>query len=145
MTSAPLMSWRHHPTMNTQSQPILGFLPGIHLWRRGPPLRRGSPISCAQLAAVRRLIPSCRQMSLYRTPAKCRSQNNCLIASDFMLDCLPLGMVFVVGRFAAIVAFEIAATEPVLRWTWQTAIPQVAGLTLATSTPAKKKSPGAAG
>jgi hypothetical protein len=44
-------------------------------------------------------------MSLYETPAKWRSQNICRIAFDFML------MVFVVGRFAAIVAFEIAATD----------------------------------
>jgi len=91
--------------MNTQIQPIFDFLPGIHLWRRGPPLRRGSPISCAQLAAVRRLIPSCWQMSLYRTPAKCRSQNICRIASDFMF------MVLVVGRFAAIVAPKITDTD----------------------------------
>lgn len=77
--------------MNTQCQPIFGFLPGIHLWRRGPPLRRGSPISCAQLAAVRRLIPSSLAMSLYKTPAKCRLQNICRIASDFMLKVLIVG------------------------------------------------------
>jgi len=53
-------------------------------------------------------------MFRYKTPAKWRSQNNFLIASDFMLK------VLVVGRFATIVAFEIAATKPVLRWTWQT-------------------------
>jgi hypothetical protein len=91
--------------MNTQSQPILSFLRGIHLRRRGPPCRRGNPISCAQLLAVRRLISSSLAMSLYKTPAMWRSQNNFLIASDFMLK------VLVVGKFAAIVAFEIAATD----------------------------------
>lgn len=47
-------------------------------------------------------------MSLYKTPAKWRSQNIFRIASDFML------MVLVVGRFAGIVASEIAATDPYL-------------------------------
>lgn len=91
--------------MNTQSQPILGFLPGIHLRRRGPPVRRGNLISCAQLLAVRRLIPSSLAMSLYKTPAKCRLQNICRIASDFMLKGSRS------QQIAAIVAFEIAATD----------------------------------
>jgi hypothetical protein len=49
---------------DTESQPIFGIVPGVHLSRRGPPLRRGNPISRAQLLAVRGLIPSARQMSL---------------------------------------------------------------------------------
>ena len=80
-------------------------MPGIHRLRRGPPIRWGSPISCAQLPAVRRLISSSRQMSVYGTPAKWRSQNNCLIASDFMPK------VSVVRRVALIVALKIAAME----------------------------------
>jgi hypothetical protein len=91
--------------IDTQSQPILGLLPGIHLWRREPPFRWGSPISRAQLPAVRRLIPSSWLMFMYDAPAKKRSQNNCRIASAF------ISTVVIAGRLAAIVALKIAAVE----------------------------------
>lgn len=90
--------------IDTEIQPISGFLPGTQRWRRGPPRLRSSPISRAQLPAVRLLIPSSWQMSPYGIPAKCRSQNNCRVASDFM------PMISVLEKSALIVAFKIATT-----------------------------------